>query len=613
VVYGNVGIATVDDSENESSVSPPQPVFAVLRDKPGTPSGPDISELWATIPDYYGISHFDVKWPVNDEQEKAYFYQVYRTMDMTLMLVDIEEHHNTEHIAENDMENNIELDLATLDEKISAWSDADGDEKQKKLKELVETYTNLRNVTKQYLASLPENEKAFAPVCGPLDPMKPENWECGNMLFKDTIEGKGRNHYFYRIGAMDKAGNRSSLSLATPPVCVPDVIPPKPPVITKALGGNRKVIIRWRRNTEPGMVKYEIYRTDKKEYAADIRLMNKLVVIDADADGAPLNAQVINSAGYLDVSFIPNAQSINEVYEINEEGERVSEENYFGGFKSMTLNVSIDEGDVEVKYWNTYNEIVTKNGKAFKGQLKVNNINIEKCITTIMGVYRESDTGHSEDIFAGISSGKIVVQAGDVPSLRGKRMAVSYTDREGTSKSAQRIPYELEYTDDDLEAGIYYYRIVAVRGGIIGKDEDGTDKTIELSSHPSKHISAKVFDSSPPEPPKWVRVEWVKFDEDGNEHSWGEDVESYKPAVALEWSVTRPGIKCLVQRREEDSDLWMSVSRWLIPEYEEADMKWSWEFSDETVKRDGNYYFYRIKMINASGKSTTFEISRGRG
>jgi len=159
VVYGNVGIATVDDSENESSVSPPQPVFAVLRDKPGTPSGPDISELWATIPDYYGISHFDVKWPVNDEQEKAYFYQVYRTMDMTLMLVDIEEHHNTEHIAENDMENNIELDLATLDEKISAWSDADGDEKQKKLKELVETYTNLRNVTKQYLASLPENER----------------------------------------------------------------------------------------------------------------------------------------------------------------------------------------------------------------------------------------------------------------------------------------------------------------------------------------------------------------------------------------------------------------------------------------------------------------------
>jgi len=67
----------------------------------------------------------------------------------------------------------------------------------------------------------------------------------------------------------------------------------------------------------------------KKKYAADIRLMNKLVVIDADADGAPLNAQVINSAGYLDVSFIPNAQSINEVYEINEEGERVSEENLF--------------------------------------------------------------------------------------------------------------------------------------------------------------------------------------------------------------------------------------------------------------------------------------------
>ena len=625
---GNVGIATVDDSENESSVSPPQPVFAVLRDKPKRPSMPDISELWATIPDYYGRSHFDVKWPVNvnDEKAKAYFYQAYRTMDKTLMLVDIEEHTQGHRDIDMDLINDIwgagnerqydiQPDLDTLAEKISACRVAPDDKKQKKLKELIETYTALRNDTKQYLASLPENEKAFVPVSSPLDPIKPENWEESNMFFKDPIEGKGRNRYFYRIGAMDKAGNRSYLGLATPPVCVPDVIPPKPPVITKALGGNRKAIIRWRRNTEPEMVRYEIYRTDKKEDAADVRLMGEPVVIDADAEGTPIRALVIKSnrngetvlSGYLDVSFVPNASSINEVYEVNEGGERVSEENHFDGFKSLTLKVSIDEGDVDVQYSDTEGDIVTKNGKAFKGQLKVNTINGEKYITTIMGVYRECDTRHSDSIFAGISSGKIVLQAEEVSSLKGKRMAVSYTDREGTSKIAQRIPYELEYIDDDLEAGAYYYRIVAVRDGVIGEGEDGTEKTIELSSYPSKPISVRVFDSSPPEPPEWGRVEWVKLDEEGIDHSWDEEVENYMPAVVLDWNVRQPGIKCILQRRVEDREYWTSVSQWLSSEEDnEADERWSWVFFDKTVRED-NDYRYRIKLVNTSGKTTLSE------
>lgn len=186
-------------------------------------------------------------------------------------------------------------------------------------------------------------------------------------------------------------------------------------------------------------------------------------------------------------------------------------------------------------------------------------------------------------------------------------MAVSYTDREGTSKSAQRIPYELDYTDDDLEAGAYYYRIVAVREGIIGEEDDGSNKTIELLSHPSKPISVKIFDSSPPEPPEWERVEWVKLDEDGNEHSWAEDIESYRPAVVLEWNVRQPGIKCILQRRIEDREIWASVSQWLKPEtYSEADRRWSWVFFDKTVRED-NDYRYRIKLVNTSGKTTFSE------
>lgn len=561
---------------------------------------PDISELWATIPDYYGISHFDVKWhvDVNDEEAKAYFYQVYRTMDKTLMLVDTEEHTRRHGDIDTNLiigmwgegserESDIQPDLNTLDDKISAWRDPPDDKKQKKLKELIETYTSLRNDTKQYLASLPENEKAFVPVSSPLDPIKPENWEdADNMFFKDTIEGKGRNRYFYRIGAMDKAGNRSYLGLATPPVCVPDVIPPKPPVITKALGGNRKAIIRWRRNTEPEMVRYGIYRTDKKEDAADVRLMGEPVVIDADAEGMPIRAQVIKSnrngetvlSGYLDVSFVPNASSINEVYEANEDGERVSEQNHFGGFKSLTLKVSIDEGEVEVQYRDTEDVIVTKIGKAFKGQMKVNIINREKHIATIMGVYRESDTGHSDSIFEGISSGKIVLQAEEVSSIKGKRMAVSYTDRDGTTKITKRIPYELEYADDDLEAGAYYYRIVAVREGVIGEEEDGSNKTIELSSHPSKHISVKVFDSSPPEPSTWNSPE--PGDTPG--------------AIVLSWESPISNLRCLVQRRLERSITWENASGWLP--------RGQYTYVDND-RITGLRYVYRLRVMDAKGKT----------
>lgn len=586
MVSGNIGITTIDDSGNEGSVSPPQPVFAVLRDKPITPDTPDISELWATVPDYYGTSHFDVTWPVN---EKVYFYQVYRTMDKTLMLVDRDEHREGGHGANGELPPEIVAQIEILDEKISAW-DAPDDQKQKRLTELIEAYGNLRNDTWQYLAGLPKNEKAFSPVSSPLDPLSPENWKDGNMFFEDSIAGKGRNCYFYRIGAMDKAGNRSSLGPSTPPVKVPDVIPPKPPVITKALGGNRKAVVRWRRSTEPGMARYKLYRTDKKEDAADVRLMGEPTVINADAAGMPIRAQVIKSSGYVDVPFIPNAQAIHEVYQVNEEGESISEENSFGGWKSLTLKVSIDEGSVDIQYRDTGDHERTKrHKKAFKGQVKVDIGNGERPIASITGVYRESEP--SEDVFDGISSGKIMLQAEDVSSLKGANMAVSYTDTSGDSQVTHRVPYLLEYSDENLEAGAYYYRIVALRESVIGEQADGSDQTLELPSPPTKSIAVKVFDNSPPEPPEWERVEWIKLDDEGNEHSWEEEVENYKPAVVLEWAMDHPKFSCLIQRREQGETFWKSISSWL---------KGQNRFIDEGVHSNTGYQ-YQIKVKNKMG------------
>jgi len=584
IVSGFIGVSSVNESGKESTVSPLISVFAVFREKPKTPSkpNPDISELWTTIPDYYGISHFEVKLPVT---ENSYFYQVYRTMDKTLMLVDISEHKDDGyHEISDEISNEIKDDIKNLDEKIFAWKNAKKEQKQRRLKELEKTYLSLRNDTWQFLASLPKNEKAFVPVSKLLDPNDPKNWEdSNNMFFKDSIDGKGRGSYFYRIGVMDKAGNMSSLSPATPPVCVPDVIPPKPPTITKVLSGDRKGIICWRRNTDPGMVRYEIYRTDKKHHSVDIRLMGEPIAkIDGDAEGMPIRAQIIKNSGDLDVAFIPNAKLIKEVYEINENGEMVPEKNYFGGFKSLICQVAVDEGNVEVQYTDIQDKAFTKVLKAFKGQVKLGIETGEKPIKSITNI----------EGIEGISSGEIVLQGENIPSLRGKRMAISYIDIKGDQQVVQRIPYEMEYIDNDLEAGIYYYRIVAVREGVIGKDTNGEIKKLELSSYPSKLITIKTFDFTPPNKPTIEKAEWIKID----------DI----PAVILKWSTSQAGIKCIVERRLESEEFWIPVSQWLKPDWDETQKIWLWTFYDKTVNKDKTY-FYRLKLINTSGKATFSE------
>ena len=45
------------------------------------------------------------------------------------------------------------------------------------------------------------------------------------------------------------------------------------PVVTKVLGGDRQIIIKWASNREPDLAEYRIYRADNKEAARDLRLM----------------------------------------------------------------------------------------------------------------------------------------------------------------------------------------------------------------------------------------------------------------------------------------------------------------------------------------------------
>ncbi len=150
------------------------------------------------------------------------------------------------------------------------------------------SYAELSDNALRVLAGLPGNEAAFTQVTlAPLemaDPrIKDERRPDDDVLYvpnpslrrayTDTLPGRATNRYFYRARFMDGAQNQSSLSLAGPPVYLRKVEPPRAPVITKVIGGDRQITIQWAANRESDLAEYRVYRTDGKEAAQDLRLM----------------------------------------------------------------------------------------------------------------------------------------------------------------------------------------------------------------------------------------------------------------------------------------------------------------------------------------------------
>jgi len=84
-----------------------------------------------------------------------------------------------------------------------------------------------------------------------------------SVIYKDASSiikpAYGEKMFFYKMRAIDKAGNVSVLSS---PVSgfIPDTTPPNPPIDLKAEGYGNYIELNWNKNTEPDMGGYEIYR-----------------------------------------------------------------------------------------------------------------------------------------------------------------------------------------------------------------------------------------------------------------------------------------------------------------------------------------------------------------
>jgi len=169
----------------------------------------------------------------------------------------------------------------------------------------------LSNDALRVLAGLPGNERAFAQVTlQPLDPddstnadrRGPDNPDTyapdlNLRAYVDTLDGRSTNRYFYRAAYVDGAHNRSFLSLSSPPVYLPNVVPLRAPVITKVLGGDRQITLKWASNREPDLKEYRVYRADSEEKARDLRLMTRVhrrVVPAGDPLARPAEVSWIN-------------------------------------------------------------------------------------------------------------------------------------------------------------------------------------------------------------------------------------------------------------------------------------------------------------------------------
>ena len=155
-------------------------------------------------------------------------------------------------------------------------------------------YRALSNDALRVLAGLPGTEAAFTQITvQPLDPAEPDpsapdglRWRRvgpdvppgvlgpGELAYVDTLDGRATNRWFYRSGHVDGVQNVGPLGLATPPVWLPDVVPPRTPTVTRLTAGDRRITIEWASNREPDLAEYRVYRADHEGAGRDVRLMD---------------------------------------------------------------------------------------------------------------------------------------------------------------------------------------------------------------------------------------------------------------------------------------------------------------------------------------------------
>ncbi len=320
VVYAQIGISAADDKNhtiddpkwasgrwggpqrfgNEGAIGSPATICRVWRQKPNPPIPPPDSErVFATPADYHSHSFYTYRWQPSEHLKT----HIMRALDDSLFKVDWSQRPRSTDIPSEffpDQEIDPRWDALKCDQVTNELNQLNGFSSNQKT-EAMAVYRGLSNDALRVLAGLPGNEQAFTQIT--IQPLEPDDPESANRVgpdnptnfivdpslraYVDTLDGRSRNRYFYRAAYVDGANNRSDLSLSSPPIWLPNVVPPRAPVVTKVLGGERQITLRWASNREPDLSEYRIYRTDTKQATRDLRLMT-LVHTESVPSGDPL-------------------------------------------------------------------------------------------------------------------------------------------------------------------------------------------------------------------------------------------------------------------------------------------------------------------------------------
>jgi len=328
IVYAHIGVTAVDDKlhtaddpkwspgrwggrhGNESIVAGPAKIFRVLRDVPRAPEPPPDSErVYASLPDYHSHSFYTYRW-----QPLPYLKtHIHRALDDTLFQVDwslrcTQPPRSPLDSSQDDFFPKAEIEprwdvlkRQQVTDELNALDRFSKDAVGRT--QAMKYYRTLSNDGLRVLAGLPGNEHAFSQITiwpldsqerdpedtallrwrnrpGPDDPYTFRIGDSENPLaspglsaYIDALDGRATNRYFYRSSYVDGAHNRSPLSLSSPPIWLRDVVPPRAPVFSRVLGGDRQITLKWASNREQNLAEYRVYRTENGKNARDLRLM----------------------------------------------------------------------------------------------------------------------------------------------------------------------------------------------------------------------------------------------------------------------------------------------------------------------------------------------------
>jgi len=307
VAMGAVAVTAADDKQhtpdhlgdaqrfgNESRVSGPATVLRIRRVRPDPPPVPPGSpRLFASPADYHGSSYFTYRWQPAPRLRTL----VFRALDDAVFRRDFALRPRPPlHAGDLGFYPPEAIDPAwdlVKREQVAGELNGLNGLAGAPITDVLRSYRDLSNDSLRVLAGLPGIDAVFMQVTPQaLDPDEQEGTAPGGLRWRrvgpdvpagvlgpgerawvDQLDGRASNRWFYRSAHVDEVHNVGPLGLSSPPVWLPDVTPPRAPVLRRIRGGDRQITVEWSSNREEDLAEYRVYRTGEPARARDIRLM----------------------------------------------------------------------------------------------------------------------------------------------------------------------------------------------------------------------------------------------------------------------------------------------------------------------------------------------------